>query len=156
MRGAGSRSCRAESLNCNSTAQEIRKYYTALPFNLQTSSTVNGSPGPNAGVGNMPAASLCIAVVLKQALKLKLCHARSDSTHHLLVGKTADFIGVTDYSYLMLCLDHTAAQKGRDHNIRTTTVFSSSLTAAVLSTVIAAVQAISVTVQTRGPSHKPY
>ena len=71
------------------------------------------SPGPNAGVGNMPTASLCVAVVLEQALQLKLCHAGSDGTHHLLVGKTADLVGIAKHSYLKLCLDHTT-DRGKD------------------------------------------
>ena len=56
----------------------------------------------------MPAASLCIAVVLKQTLKLKFCHTGSDGTHHLLVGKTADLVGIAKHSNLKLCLDHAA------------------------------------------------
>ena len=95
---------RATKLHSHST-----RHWQGLHDNLAmpTSSVAISSPGPNAGVGNVSAASLRIAVVLKQALKLKLCHAGSGGTHHLLVGKTADLIGIADHGYLKLCLDHT-------------------------------------------------
>ena len=95
---------RATKLHSHST-----RHWQGLHDKLATptSSVAISSPGPNAGVGNVSAASLRIAVVLKQALKLKLCHARSGGTHHLLVGKTADLIGIADHGYLKLCLDHT-------------------------------------------------
>ena len=107
-------------MNLTTTILTINTFI--LPLNTKTTVTAlvtvthihtkyhtvhNTAPGHNVRKSKIPAASPCVAVVLKQAIQLKLCHAGSDGTHHLLVGKTADLVGIANHSYLKLCLDHT-------------------------------------------------
>ena len=68
----------------------------------------NSSPCTNAGIGYMSHPTLSIAVVVEDALQLKLLHVWFDGLHHLTVGVTAHLVDVAEDLDLLRGLDHTA------------------------------------------------
>ena len=70
----------------------------------------------------MSATTPGIAMMLKQALQLKLLHSRSDCLHHLLVCKAAYFVCVAQDFNLMWSLYHTTNRAKRNRNLPYTNV----------------------------------
>ena len=65
-------------------------------------------PGTYTGIRDVSHPPFGVAVMLEEALKLVLLHARLRRPHHLEVGCTADLIHIAQHRDLMRRLDHSA------------------------------------------------